>query len=87
MNLSELKIENFRMYGEGDQSFIIPLHPGLTALMGEMTPEKQLLLMLFVSQWGLVIKILLEWKKRIFICHETVIHVEQRLEFDANSMA
>ncbi|MFC3801026.1 ATP-dependent endonuclease [Cohnella sp. GCM10012308] len=35
MYLSELKIENFRMYGEGDQSFVLPLHPGLTALIGE----------------------------------------------------
>jgi len=35
MFLAELRIENFRMFGEGEQSLVIPLRPGLTALVGE----------------------------------------------------
>lgn len=35
MFLAELRIENFRMYGEGEQALVIPLRPGLTALVGE----------------------------------------------------
>lgn len=35
MFLAELRIENFRMFGEGDQALVIPLRSGLTALVGE----------------------------------------------------
>lgn len=35
MFLAELRIENFRMFGEGAQAFTISLKPGLTALVGE----------------------------------------------------
>lgn len=35
MFLAELCIENFRMFGEGEQALVIPLRPGLTALVGE----------------------------------------------------
>ncbi len=35
MILTELKIENFRMFGEGEDAFIMPVRPGLTALIGE----------------------------------------------------
>ncbi|MCK9199872.1 MAG: AAA family ATPase [Gallionella sp.] len=35
MYLAELRIENFRMYGDGEQALVIPLRPGLTALVGE----------------------------------------------------
>ena len=35
MFLAELRIENFRMFGEGEQALVIPLRPGLTALVGE----------------------------------------------------
>lgn len=35
MFLAELRIENFRMYGEGNQSLVLPFRPGLTALVGE----------------------------------------------------
>ena len=35
MFISELCIENFRMFGEGPQALVIPLRPGLTALVGE----------------------------------------------------
>ncbi len=34
MFLAELRIENFRMFGEGEQSLVVSLHPGLTALVG-----------------------------------------------------
>jgi|GEM_PF-2247931 len=33
--LSELLIENFRMFGEGDRALLLPLRRGLTALVGE----------------------------------------------------
>lgn len=35
MFLSQLRIENFRIFGEGEQSLTIPFGPGLTALVGE----------------------------------------------------
>jgi putative ATP-dependent endonuclease of the OLD family len=35
MFLAELRIENFRMFGEGELALVIPLRPGLTALVGE----------------------------------------------------
>jgi putative ATP-dependent endonuclease of OLD family len=35
MYISELLIENFRMFGEGHEAFVLPLQPGLTALVGE----------------------------------------------------
>ncbi len=35
MFLAELRIENFRMFGEGAQALVIPFRPGLTALVGE----------------------------------------------------
>ncbi len=35
MLLSELRVENFRMFGEGDNTFILPIRSGLTALIGE----------------------------------------------------
>lgn len=35
MLLSELRIENFRMFGKGDDAFVLPIRPGLTALIGE----------------------------------------------------
>lgn len=35
MFLSELRIENFRMYGEKEKALVLPLRPGLTALVGE----------------------------------------------------
>ena len=35
MFLVEVRIENFRAFGEGDCAFILPLKPGLTALVGE----------------------------------------------------
>ena len=35
MYLSNITIENFRCFGEGDESFELALNPGLTALVGE----------------------------------------------------
>lgn len=35
MYISKIQIENFRCFGEGDQKFVLPLAPGLTALLGE----------------------------------------------------
>jgi putative ATP-dependent endonuclease of the OLD family len=35
MFLSEIQIENFRIYGEGKNQFTLKLKPGLTALIGE----------------------------------------------------
>jgi predicted ATP-dependent endonuclease of OLD family len=35
MFICELRIENFRMFGEGTEEFVLPLEPGLTALVGE----------------------------------------------------
>ncbi|MFA7402643.1 MAG: AAA family ATPase [Pelobacteraceae bacterium] len=35
MFLAELRIENFRMFGDGDQALVVPLKSGLTALVGE----------------------------------------------------
>lgn len=35
MFLSELRIENFRLFGEGDKKLVLHLRPGLTALVGE----------------------------------------------------
>jgi putative ATP-dependent endonuclease of the OLD family len=33
--VAEIRIENFRSFGAGDQAFLLPLTPGLTALVGE----------------------------------------------------
>jgi putative ATP-dependent endonuclease of OLD family len=33
--LAELRIENFRIFGEGEQALVLTLRPGLTALVGE----------------------------------------------------
>jgi putative ATP-dependent endonuclease of OLD family len=33
--LAELRIENFRIFGEGEQALVLALKPGLTALVGE----------------------------------------------------
>jgi len=33
--IAEIRIENFRLFGEGVQAFVLPLTPGLTALVGE----------------------------------------------------
>jgi putative ATP-dependent endonuclease of OLD family len=35
MNITEVKIENFRCFGEGEQKLILPIRAGLTALVGE----------------------------------------------------
>jgi putative ATP-dependent endonuclease of the OLD family len=35
MFISELSVENFRIFGEGTHALILPLTPGLTALVGE----------------------------------------------------
>lgn len=35
MYIAELRIENFRLFGEGDLKFTLELNPGLTALVGE----------------------------------------------------
>ena len=35
MFLAELRIENFRIFGEREQALVLPLKPGLTALVGE----------------------------------------------------
>ena len=35
MFLAELRIENFRMFGTGEQALVLPLRRGLTALVGE----------------------------------------------------
>ena len=35
MYISEIRIENFRCFGEGEDRFVLPLRPGLTALVGE----------------------------------------------------
>lgn len=35
MYISEIKIENFRAFGAGKQALVLPLIPGLTALVGE----------------------------------------------------
>lgn len=35
LHISEIRIENFRLFGAGDNAFVLPLKPGLTALVGE----------------------------------------------------
>ena len=35
MYISEIKIENFRAFGSDERAFVLPLNPGLTALVGE----------------------------------------------------
>lgn len=35
MYISQLIIENFRVFGSGDDRLALPLQPGLTALVGE----------------------------------------------------
>ncbi|WP_082559958.1 AAA family ATPase [Lysobacter sp. Root559] len=34
MYISEVKIENFRLFGSGEKALVLPLNPGLTALVG-----------------------------------------------------
>jgi putative ATP-dependent endonuclease of the OLD family len=33
--IAEIQIENFRLFGSADRTFLLPLNPGLTALVGE----------------------------------------------------
>jgi putative ATP-dependent endonuclease of the OLD family len=33
--IAEIQIENFRLFGSADRTFVLPLNPGLTALVGE----------------------------------------------------
>ncbi|TCW04035.1 putative ATP-dependent endonuclease of OLD family [Raoultella sp. BIGb0138] len=35
MYISEIRIENFRLFGSTEKAFVLPLNPGLTALVGE----------------------------------------------------
>ena len=35
MYIAEIRIENFRLFGAGDQAFVLQLAPGLTALVGQ----------------------------------------------------
>jgi len=35
MHLSEIRIENFRLFGEGEDALVLPLKPGLNVLVGE----------------------------------------------------
>ncbi len=35
MYLSELRIENFRIFGAGDKALVLPLQSGLNAIVGE----------------------------------------------------
>jgi putative ATP-dependent endonuclease of OLD family len=35
MYISEIRIDNFRLFGAGDRGFVLSLNPGLTALVGE----------------------------------------------------
>ena len=35
MYISELKIENFRLFGESENAALLTLRPGLTAIVGE----------------------------------------------------
>ena len=35
MYIAEIRIENFRLFGSGTRAFVLPLNPGLTALVGE----------------------------------------------------
>ncbi|RWC55599.1 ATP-binding protein, partial [Mesorhizobium sp.] len=35
MFISEITIENFRLFGSGERAFVLPFNPGLTALVGE----------------------------------------------------
>lgn len=35
MYIAELRVENFRCFGEGEHAFVLRLRPGLTALVGE----------------------------------------------------
>ena len=35
MYISELKVENFRLFGEGENAALLSLRPGLTAIVGE----------------------------------------------------
>lgn len=44
MFLAELQIENLRMFGEGEQSFVLALRPGLTALIGENDAGKTIVI-------------------------------------------
>lgn len=44
MYLAELRVENFRMFGEGDKGISVPLHPRITALVGENDAGKTALI-------------------------------------------
>ena len=44
MYVSEIKIENFRNFGEGDSALILPLSSGLTAIIGENDAGKTALI-------------------------------------------
>jgi len=44
MYISEIKVENFRIFGEGEESFTLPLRPGLTAIIGENDAGKSALI-------------------------------------------
>ena len=35
MHLSEIRIENFRLFGKGEDALVLPLNPGLNVLVGE----------------------------------------------------
>lgn len=35
MYIAEIRIENFRLFGSADSAFVLPLNPGLTALVGQ----------------------------------------------------
>lgn len=35
MYIAEVRIENFRLFGSADSAFVLPLNPGLTALVGQ----------------------------------------------------
>jgi putative ATP-dependent endonuclease of OLD family len=44
MYVSEIKIENFRNFGEGDSTLVLPLSSGLTAIIGENDAGKTALI-------------------------------------------
>lgn len=44
MFISEIRIENFRLFGAGAEAFVLELKPGLTALVGENDSGKTALI-------------------------------------------
>jgi putative ATP-dependent endonuclease of the OLD family len=42
--ISEVRIENFRLFGAGAEAFVLELKPGLTALVGENDSGKTALI-------------------------------------------